>query len=268
MKQRVAIVTGATGAIGLAIADGLAARPEFEVVLVVRDAKKAEQALVAIRKEHTAARVRAEIVDLSRRAEIRALSERFSGPLHLLVNNAAIAPRRRTETPEGIELQFATNVLGYVWMTECFVSALERGAKESGAPARVVNVASYWAGDLDLDDLEFRRRRYDNDTAYRQSKQANRMLSAAQAERLFSRQIHVNACHPGDVSSTLSHALGFGGSASPEEGAETPLWVALAPELAGVTGRYFEHHAERPCRFAADRSRVEALAHRVAEYSA
>jgi retinol dehydrogenase-13 len=91
-------------------------------------------------------------------------------------------------------------------MTTAFQDHLARSA-----PARVVNVASYWAGGLDLEDLEFKRRRYDNDGAYRQSKQADRMLTVAFAERLERSHVTVNACHPGDLVSTLSRNLGFGG---------------------------------------------------------
>jgi NAD(P)-dependent dehydrogenase (short-subunit alcohol dehydrogenase family) len=117
------------------------------------------------------------------------------------------------------------------------------------APARVVNVASYWAGDLDLDDLEFKRRSYDNNRAYRQSKQASRMLTVALAERL----------NPGDVSSKLSNNLGFGGSQSPDEGARTPVWLATDPVGQQETGQYFERMQPVTCRFGADRQAVEQL---------
>jgi retinol dehydrogenase-13 len=163
-------------------------------------------------------RVRYELVDLSRWSSIRAMAARWRGPLTVLVNNAAVTPRRRQETPEGIELQFATNVLGYFWMTHVFSEHLTRSS-----PARVVNVASYWAGGLDLNDLEFLRRRYKNGEAYRQSKQADRMLTVAFAEKLRSFKVAVNACHPGDVNSRLSNNLGFGGHSTPNEGAKTPV---------------------------------------------
>ena len=153
-----------------------------------------------------------------------------------LINNAGTTPRQRLETPEGIEMQFATNVLGYFWMTQAFADVLKRSA-----PARIVNVASYWAGDLDLADLEFKRRRYDNGIAYRQSKQANRMLTVAFAERLQGDAVTVNVCHPGDVNSKLSNDLGFGGHESPDTGARTPVWLATGQEGGEQTGRYFEH---------------------------
>jgi retinol dehydrogenase 12 len=248
-----AIVTGATGAIGGAIARGLAEHG-FELLLVARDEAKGKRAAEALRKQVRGARVHHVLGDLSRRASVASVAEGYEGPLHLLVNNAAEAPRRRSETPEGIERQFATNVLGYLWMVEAFSAALTKAA-----PARVVNVASYWAGDLELDDLEFRRRSYDNDTAYRQSKQANRMLTVVQSEQLAPRGVTVNVCHPGDVNSVLSNSLGFGGSATPEEGAATPLWLATDAAVAGVTGRYFEREREVRDRFALDRAAIGAL---------
>jgi len=251
---QVALITGATGAIGRAIAGQLAKHQEYAVVLACRDEKKAERAVREIAQITGNSQVRYEIVDVSRRSSIQDLAGRWQGPLHVLVNNAAITPRSRQETPEGIELQFATNVLGYFWMTRAF----EKHLKES-APARVVNVASYWAGDLDLNDLEFKRRRYNNNQAYRQSKQANRMLTAAFAERLRPFGISVNACHPGDVNSQLSNNLGFGGSASPDQGAETPVWLATSPVGQQETGKYFEHLQQARCRFAENGQAVDAL---------
>ncbi len=253
-SERVALVTGASGAIGSAIAQGLASLPGWRVVLVCRDEGRAKRALAAIERAEPAARVSYELADLSRKVEIERLCSHLSGPVHVLVNNAAIAPRRKELTREGIELQFACNVLGYFWLT----LALEERLAAS-APARVVNVASYWAGDLDISDLEFERRRYDNDTAYRQSKQCNRMLTVALAERLHEKHITVNACHPGDVNSTLSNSLGFGGHESPEQGAATPIQLASDPALEGVSGRYFAHGKEAVCQFAQDRAAIAAL---------
>ncbi|NIM73299.1 MAG: SDR family NAD(P)-dependent oxidoreductase [Gammaproteobacteria bacterium] len=252
--QTVVLVTGATGVIGGAIARELAATPGYEVVVVAREEKRARKAVDAIRSASGSGGVRFVLADVSRRQSIQALADAWQGPLHVLVNDAAVAPRKRETTPEGIELTFATNVLAYLWMSEAFALHLERTA-----PARIVNVASYWAGELDLDDLEFNRRRFDNHTAYRQSKQANRMLTVALAERLAGRGISVNACHPGDPSSVLSRNLGFGGSQSPEEAARTPVMLARGELGADLTGRYFEHGREANCRFAADREAVERL---------
>jgi len=252
--ERVAIVTGATGAIGGAIARGLAADASFEVVLVGRDARRTSNAADAIRRVTGNGRVRHEVVDLSLDSSIREFGRYFDSPVDILVNNAAIAPPRRQMTAEGRELVFATNVLGYLRLTLALESNLHRAS-----PARVVNVASYWAGDLDLTDLEFERRRYDNNAAYRQSKQANRMLTVALSERYSPSAVAVNACHPGDVDSRLSNDLGFGGAESPEQGAATPLWMATARELEAVSGKYFASGHEERCRFSSDRHAIELL---------
>jgi NAD(P)-dependent dehydrogenase (short-subunit alcohol dehydrogenase family) len=252
-EKRTAIVTGANGAIGRAISAGMAGHG-YSVVMVGRNAERVEQAAAAVRKEVPGADLRCEIVDLSRRAEIDALAQRWSGPLHVLINNAAIAPRRRSETPEGIEMEFATNVLGYVWMMRAFEAVLR-----ASAPARVVNVASYWAGDLELDDLEFKARPYNNDTAYRQSKQADRMLTVAFARRWTPSEITVNSCHPGDANSALSNSLGYGGHETPAEAADTPVWLATDSSVAGVTGKYFASRKQRPCEFASDEKAIVAL---------
>jgi NAD(P)-dependent dehydrogenase (short-subunit alcohol dehydrogenase family) len=259
---RVFLVTGATGAIGKAIARQLAATPDSDVVLVCRGKNKAERAVKEIIDLTGNPSVHFEIADLSRYDEICALAERWIGPLHVLINNAACTPRTRQETPEGIEMQFATNVLGYFRLIDEFTDILK-----ASAPARVVNVASYWAGGLDLNDLEFTRRRYDNDQAYRQSKQADRMLSSAFSEKLEPFHIAVNACHPGDVNSTLSNNLGFGGQETPDQGAETPVWLATHSIGQQKTGQYYEYRRESNCTFSRDRQAVNELYESCANYS-
>jgi NAD(P)-dependent dehydrogenase (short-subunit alcohol dehydrogenase family) len=252
--NQVALVTGATGAIGKAIARQLAGHKEFEVILACRDEAKARQAVAEIQRATHNPNVRYELVDVARHFAVQALADRWQGPLHVLINNAAASPRQRQETPEGIELQFATNVLGYFWMTSVFSETLK-----ASAPACIINVASYWAGDLDLTDLEFKMRRYNNSTAYRQSKQANRMLTVAFATRLAPYGITVNACHPGDVNSHLSNDLGFGGQTSPADGADTPVWLATDPIGQRETGKYFDQRRVVRCRFGEDTAGVEAL---------
>jgi NAD(P)-dependent dehydrogenase (short-subunit alcohol dehydrogenase family) len=239
--MKTAVVTGATGAIGGAIARRLASEG-WKVLLPVRSLAGARK-LPGEPFE----------VDLARRASIEAFARAVPGPVHALVNNAAECPRARQETPEGIERQLATNVLGYLWMT----FALER-AMAAAAGSRVVLVASYWAGGLDLEDLEFKRRRYDNGSAYRQAKQANRMLAAALADRLAPAGTWIGSCHPGDVNSRLSNALGFGGSETADQGADTPAWLATAVD-PGPSGGYYADRRPQRCSFSRDRSGTAAL---------
>lgn len=252
--DRVFAVTGATGAIGKAIAQQLAENKDYGVVLIARDETKAQRATDEIRQTTGNSNVSYKIADLSRQIEIKQLAESWSMPLHALINNAAVTPPKREETPEGIELQFATNVLGYFWLTRALKDVLFKSA-----PSRVINVASYWAGDLDLYDLEFQQRRYSNSRAYRQSKQADRMLTVAFAQRWQEKGVSVNACHPGDVRSQLSHNLGFGGHESPDQAAETPVWLATAPTGQDVTGKYFENRQMVTDRFAGDLEAIEDL---------
>jgi retinol dehydrogenase-13 len=251
--KKTAAVTGATGSIGQAIASSLA-NQDYRVILLIRNPEKAKQTLNDIRLSSGNTDIDYKIVDLSIQSSVQSLADSWEGPLDVLVNNAAISPRDRMETPQGIELQFATNVLGYFWMIYFFSDILS-----NSAPSRVVNVASYWAGGLRLDDLEFKKRPYHNHDAYRQSKQANRMLSAYFASQFDPTSITVNSCHPGDVNSSLSNSLGFGGSQSPSEGARTPVWLASSPEVSGITGQYFERMKATQCPYSSDLEKAEVL---------
>lgn len=243
-SMKVAAISGATGAIGKAITTQLAAQG-YSIVIIGRDPKKCTQTIKEIRSEIANSSIDYLIADLSQKKSIDSLAASWNGPLHVLINNAAIAPRDRQITSKGIELQFATNVLGYFWMTQGFADILA-----NSSPSRIVNVASYWAGGLDLEDLEFIRRPYHNHAAYRQSKQANRMLTPVFSKLLMDSGITINSCHPGDVKSTLSSELGFGGSQTPSEGAKTPVWLATARSLNGISGKYYEDQKEVICQFA------------------
>lgn len=228
------MVTGGTGAIGQAIVQKLANDQGSHVILIARNPEKAKRTTDSIIKATGNQNISYHIADVSRKDEIFTLADNFKRHIDVLINNAAAAPKKRTETPKGIEMQFATNVLGYFWMSQAFLPHL----KKSNDP-RIINVASYWAGDLNLDDLEFERRRYSNGKAYRQSKQADRMLTVEFARRYKEYGITVNSCHPGDVNSTLSNDLGFGGFESAMQGAETPVLLATSSLGREHTGKYF-----------------------------
>ncbi|MGD2156927.1 MAG: SDR family NAD(P)-dependent oxidoreductase [Anaerolineales bacterium] len=254
MREQIFMVTGATGAIGEAIAQEIAKKNNSQVILACRNERKANIAVDRIIRKTANEDVYYVIVDVSRKKSVWDLAARWDGNLDVLINNAATTPKSRVESPEGIELQFATNVLGYFWMTKAFTDILN-----NSAPARVINVASYWAGDLDLDDLEFKNRKYSNNRAYRQSKQANRMLTVAFSKKLKPLGISVNACHPGDVNSKLSNDLGFSGHESPEQGAKTPVWLAVNQVGNQNTGKYFEQMREVRDRFGEDQKAIDKL---------
>jgi retinol dehydrogenase-13 len=246
--KHTAIVTGAYGAIGKAIAEGIA-RHGYRLFLAGRDPEKLQHTCSELISATSNPEIFPAVVDLSSNRQIREFAERWNQPLNLLVNNAATAPKRRVESEDGIEMQWAVNVLAYYRLTELLSPFFP---DHSGA--RVVNVASYWAGGLDMRDPEFKTRHYDNDDAYRQAKQANRMLSVAHAEILKPRGITVNSCHPGDVNSKLSNAFGFGGHETPAQGAATPLFLALSEEVTNTSGCYFEHLRKATCSFSTDQT--------------
>ncbi len=253
-NNKTAIITGAYGAIGKAIALALASSNSYNLTLVGRNKIKLENTVSEIINETKNTNIGYELVDLSIKSNIEEFAMEWEGPLHLLINNAATTPRHREETSAGIELQFATNVLGYMWMME----KMSKHMKDV-YDSRIVNVASYWAGDLDIVDLEFKVRNYNNDTAYRQSKQADRMLTVVFAEKLKASRISVNSCHPGDVNSKLSNNLGYGGHESPARGAETPVWLALSDDMIGRTGGYYVNKKKSHCSFSSDDQSLKEL---------
>ena len=245
------LVTGANTGIGFEIARGLA-RTGARVALACRDPIKGEAARKKIADDTGNAAVDLLVVDLASQRSIRSAAREFSAShaaLDVLVNNAGVAVPSRRESPDGIELTFATNVLGYYLLTALLLDSLRR------APAaRIVNVASKMAYGLDLADVEFKRRRYDISIAYAQSKQADRMLTWYLARQLRGSPVTANAMHPGGVNTALLHALapGFRG-VSPAQGADTAVWLATSPELKGVGGRFWSDRREQPCQFQSER---------------
>ncbi len=261
MKEfRTALITGATGTIGRAISK-LMAKKGYSIVFIARNRNKAEKLVAEIRSVNTDCAVSFHLLDMGEKKEIKALSENFHARLDVLINNAALTPRTREETYANIERQWAVNVLGYYWMMKYFSPHLKDGDKP-----RIVNVASYWAGQLDLSDPEFRSRNYDNNTAYMQSKQADRMLSKGFAGLLEKDKISVNSCHPGDARSNLSSSLGFGGHESPEQAADTPVWLATEDAGFQTTGAYFRDKRKSICQFSENKNEVDRLMRICASY--
>jgi NAD(P)-dependent dehydrogenase (short-subunit alcohol dehydrogenase family) len=257
VSGRTCLVTGANSGIGLEAARALA-RAGARVIMGARDAARGEAARRQVAESAGSDAVELAVFDQSSQAQVHAFGERFTRErdrLDVLVNNAGTWLSRREETEEGIERTWATNVLGYFLLTEALRPLLARSA-----PARIVNVASELAHDLDLGDVEFRRRPYDGVTAYAQSKQADRMWTWALARRLEGTGVTANAMHPGGVNTPLFRKggswKGLAGAMygrmvgkSPEEGADTVVHLATSPEVEGLSGRFWVDRAERACRF-------------------
>ena len=250
------IITGAYGGIGQAICQSLAENLEHRVILTGRNEQTLDTTVKSLQTRTHNPHLQGYVVDFSSKKSIEEFVRQLNNePIHVLINNHATGPARRELSIDGIELQWATNVLGYIWM----IDALESNLKQTAPHARIVNVASYWAGGLDIDDLEFKRRRYTTDDAYRQAKQANRMLTAAYAEKFRSNGITVNVCHPGDSNTKLSNSMGFGGHETPEQSARTPVYLALSDDVTNITGKYFRNCRVEEDPFMKDKNLIEKL---------
>jgi retinol dehydrogenase 12 len=268
LKGRNCVVTGSSAGIGREVARALALRGAT-VFLGARSPERGEVARSALAEETGNPAVFFIEVDLSSNGATRRFAREIASrvdALHVLVNNAGVWLSEKRENDRGVELTWATNVLGYFTLTNELLPLLEKGGTE-GRTARIVNVASEAAGGLDLGDVNFARRGWSGVAAYKQSKQADRMLSWALARRLGGKPVTVSAMHPGWVATELFREGWMGlvaGTASkifarsPAKWAETAAWLAISPEVEGKTGKFWVDKAERRCRFR-DEEKEEAL---------
>ncbi|MEJ2374110.1 MAG: SDR family oxidoreductase [Pseudolabrys sp.] len=254
MKGKTCIITGATGGIGLEAAARLGARGA-RLVLVGRNRDKGRAALARLRAEMSGAAVEMHYADLSRPDEITRLADALLGTaarIDVLLNNAGAIYADRKTTPDGLELTFALNHMGYFRLT-----ALLRARLIASAPARVVNVASeaHRGARLDFEDLQCSRG-YGGWKAYQRSKLANILFTRELARRLRGTGVTANCLHPGFVATgfgdnnrgvwRLGIAIGkLVAATSVRRGAETPVYVASSPKLDGISGRYFDKCCER-----------------------
>lgn len=242
------LITGGTGGIGRATAIALAGQGA-RVGITGRDRTRAEAAAAAIARETGAQAVDIFVADLSSQAEVRRLAAEVLAAyprLDVLVNNVGGFWAHRHVTADGLERTFALNHLAPFLLTNLLLDRLA-----ASAPARVVTVASgaQALGTIDFDDL-MGERAYSGQRAYNQSKLANVMFTYELARRLAGAGVTANALHPGVVNTSFSAedpARGFAPLVrlmrpfmrSPERGADTSVYLASSPDVAGVSGRYF-----------------------------
>src|SRR3989442_1768527 len=258
LQDRVFLVTGATSGIGKATALGLA-RLGGTVVMACRSATRGEAARQDVVRDSGNSRVYLEIVDLASEESTRSFAEEFKRKyprLDVLINNAGVYTPHREVTPDGLERTFEVNYLSGFLLTHLLLDLLKKSA-----PSRIVNVSSsaHSGGTIHFDDLQGERR-YGGFGAYGQSKLAQILFKQELARRLQGTAVTVNACHPGVIRTNLW----FGGASvvvqfvrmflkSPEKGAETPIYLSISPDVAGVTGKYFANkHVREPSRAAQD----------------
>ncbi|MFF3945774.1 SDR family NAD(P)-dependent oxidoreductase [Streptomyces sp. NPDC001902] len=251
-----AVVTGGASGIGLETALALAGAGA-EVTLAVRDPQAAGPAADRIRRETGRDDVHVARVDLADLDSVRAFTEGWTGPLHILVNNAGVmAVPELTLTPQGRETQYAVNFTGHAALTLGL-----HGALRAAGGARVVMVGSsaHLMAPVDFDDIHFAHRPYEAWTAYGQSKSAAILFTVALAGHWAADGITANALHPGGIMTNLQRHLSdeqlrFVGATdeagrkldvppgwkTPQQGAATQVLLAASPLVDGVTGRYFE----------------------------
>ncbi|MEV6711249.1 SDR family NAD(P)-dependent oxidoreductase [Lentzea sp. NPDC051208] len=251
LSGRRAVVTGGASGIGVETVRALAAAGA-EVTIAARDVEAGRRVAADVSATTGNSGVLVAPLELTSQESVRAFARTWDGPLHLLINNAGVMATPLTRTPEGWELQFATNHFGHFTLTLGLFDALRAEG------ARVVNVSS--AGHLSspvvFEDIHFERREYDRWQAYGQSKTANVLFGVEAGRRWSGDGITMNALMPGGILTALQRHIsqeelqerirlrGGGGNPlrlkTPEQGAATTLVLAVSPLVEGRSGLYFE----------------------------
>jgi NAD(P)-dependent dehydrogenase (short-subunit alcohol dehydrogenase family) len=270
MHGKTCVITGATSGIGREAALQLA-RKGAALVLVGRNARRADAPNEWLKERVPGAAVTVRIADLSRLDELRRLAgdlARTLDKIDVLVNNAGAMFDRHVLTPDGFERTFALNHMGYFVLTNLLLEKVKEAA-----PARIVSVASaaHRSTTLDFADLPGRGAAATGWLAYRRSKLANVLFTVELARRLAGSGVTANCLHPGFVASRFGDdngtlmRIGLGiakrfAAITPEEGAKTITYLASAPELAATSGRYFAECREaRPDPAATDAAAARRL---------
>lgn len=254
MQGKICMVTGANAGIGKATALGLA-KMGATVVMVCRDRTRGEEAQRAIKLHSGNEAVDLLLADLSSQQAIRQLAQEFQqhySQLHVLMNNVGSIFPERSISVDGIEMTFAVNHLASFLLTNLLLVTLK-----ASAPARIVNVASNsQARSINLDNLQSEKK-FRPMQAYGQAKLATVLFTYALARQLAGTGITVNCLHPGAVA-TNNIDRGIPPAArpltgiikrfliTPEQGAQTSLYLATSPEVEGITGKYFVQCKEKP----------------------
>jgi dehydrogenase/reductase SDR family protein 12 len=257
MTGRTCVITGANSGLGFATSVHLAALGA-SVIMVARDPAKGQRAVDEVVDRTGNPNVRLEVVDLSSLEAVRGFAGQFleqEERLDVLINNAGILLSERQPSVDGFELSFATNVLGPFLLTNLLTPLLARSA-----PARVIFVSSggMYTQKLDVDDLQSEQGGFNGTVAYAQHKRAQVILTELWAERLAGTGVTMNGMHPGWVDTPgvrrslpafwkLMRPL----LRTPEQGADTIIWLAVAPHLASESGRFwFDRRARKTHKLA------------------
>lgn len=255
MKDKTVLITGATSGIGFQTALALA-KMGAQVIITGRSQKTAEEAVANIKSASGNSRVDYLLADLSARKNIRTLAEQFKARyerLDVLINNAGLAASQKELTEDGLESDFAMNVVSPFLLTNLLMDLL----KKSSSPRVVTLMGGDVPAKLDMDNLQSEKS-FDGLNTYSQTKLAMMALMYEFAQR--EKGVTINVCYPGQASTNMTRsvtsemlpramrwmfpifklAVREDGGKSAAKAARSSVYLASSPEVDGVTGKYFD----------------------------
>jgi len=258
MKDKVVIITGANRGIGKEATKQLA-KTGARIYMACRDLKSANDTRVEIVRETGNENLFVRELDLSSPQSIKKFIDSFNkgeNKLDVLINNAGIWSDKKLISRFGVEMTFTVNVVGHQFLTKLLVDKLI-----NSAPSRIINVASHFAGGLETNDISFEKRKYNGTLAYKNTKQANRMLTREWARQLENYGIKVYSMTPGFIPSTdlfrnqsfigriFLKFFGLVEGRTIPQGADTIVWLASTEITPGSNGGFFKDRKEEKCKF-------------------
>ncbi len=257
MQGSTVVVTGATSGIGEVTADRLAAKGA-RIVFVARDKFRGEETLKHLRAIAPEVDHAVHYADLSKLGEMKRVAEEIAAAepkIDVLVNNAGAMFNSRRVTEDGLEMTFATNHMSYFVLSNILKARM-------GPGGRIVNTASdaHKGARLDFEDLQSAKN-YSGFSAYGRSKLCNILFTRELARGLAGTSVVANCLHPGFVATRFGNQSGGilsiamraakNFALTPEQGAETIVWLAASPDAASVSGGYFVKCRPATCSKAA-----------------
>ena len=255
MKDKIILVTGATSGIGFQTALSLA-KMGAQVIVTGRSQKSAQEAVTKLKAESGNERVDFLLADLSVQKNVRALAEQFKERyerLDILINNAGLAASKYELTEEGVESDFAMNVVAPFLLTHLLMNSL----KKSDAPRVLTLMGGDVPATLDMDNLQSEKA-FDGLNTYSQTKLAMMVLMYEYAKR--EKDVTINVCYPGQASTSMTRSVTpemlprtmrwmfpifklmvrDDGGKSAAKASRSSVYLASSKEVQGVTGKYFD----------------------------